>query len=177
MGLLDSTKGELDLMKAMSFLKNRGVPCCARIAGQFKRKDYEEKFISIRKDLSLEADVEYLGILQGNEKIAAFQWADVFCFPSFFSSESFGLVLIEAMQFMLPIVATRWRGIPDLVKDGFNGYLVDINMPEKIADKLNVLAKDQELRIQMGKNGRKRYEAEYTLEKHLQRMELALSEI
>ena len=48
-----------------------------------------------------------------------------FAFPAFFHSETFPLVLLEAMAFSLPIVSTRWRGIPDVVEEGSNALLVE----------------------------------------------------
>ena len=176
-GMLDSTKGELDLMEAVKRNKDDGVRVGVRIAGQFKSREYRDEFFEKRRRLGLEGEVEYLGVIQGGEKVRAFRWANVFCFPTFFSSESFGLVLIEAMQFSLPIVATRWRGVPDLVEDGSNGFLVDIRKPEMIADRLKRLAGDPALRERMGRDGRMKYDRDHRLQTFIERMEEALSEV
>jgi len=69
-----------------------------------------------------------------------------FCFPTFFESETFGVVLLEAMQFSLPIVATRWRGIPSIITDGDNGFLVDPKDPIGLSEKLETLLRDPAMR-------------------------------
>jgi glycosyltransferase involved in cell wall biosynthesis len=59
---------------------------------------------------------KFPGVQIESEKWEFYKNADVFLFPSFFHSETFGLVLVEAMCFSLPIVATRWSGIPEVVR-------------------------------------------------------------
>ena len=59
--------------------------------------------------------VRCLGVLTGREKSEAFARADLFVFPTVAPYESFGLVLAEAMAWKLPIVASQWRGNPDVL--------------------------------------------------------------
>ena len=58
------------------------------------------------------------GVQTGPDKNEYYRNADIFVFPSYFHSETFGIVLLEAMCFSLPVVATRWRGIPEVVEEG-----------------------------------------------------------
>ena len=67
-----------------------------------------------------------------------FRESDCFCFPSYYQAESFGIVLIEAMAFGLPIITARWRTIPELLPPGYGG-LVDPRSPEQIAKAMEQL--------------------------------------
>ena len=112
--------------------------------------------------------------LRDLEKFDRFASCDIFCFPSHFEAESFGLVLVEAMMFAKPVISTRWRGIPSVVNDGVNGFLVDTQDPAAVADRLVTLASDPELRRRMGLEGRRIFEQRFTLERFHRSMEEAL---
>jgi glycosyltransferase involved in cell wall biosynthesis len=86
----------------------------------------------------IEPAIEYVGFLEGANKSRALAESDCLCFPTYFHAESFGLVIIEAMAFGLPVVTTRWRSIPDLFADGYPG-LVHPKSPTEIAEQLPVL--------------------------------------
>jgi glycosyltransferase involved in cell wall biosynthesis len=111
--------------------------------------------------------VRFRGVLVGDAKWAEYARADIFCFPSFFEAESFGLAVLEAMSFSLPVVATRWRGLPDIVEDGASGYLVPIRDPVALADRLARLLDAPTLRAQFGQAGRNRFLRNFTLSQHL----------
>ncbi|MDJ0533146.1 MAG: glycosyltransferase [Xenococcaceae cyanobacterium MO_207.B15] len=70
----------------------------------------------------------FVGYLQGLELASAYASADAFIFPS--RTETLGLVLLEAMAAGCPAVAANSGGIPDIVTDGENGYLFDVNDPD-----------------------------------------------
>jgi glycosyltransferase involved in cell wall biosynthesis len=78
---------------------------------------------------------------------------DVAVLPSYF--EGMGRVLLEAMAMEKPVVASRVGGIPDLVKDGVNGYLIQPGDIKGFADALKKLLNDKGLANIMGKDGRK----------------------
>jgi glycosyltransferase involved in cell wall biosynthesis len=119
--------------------------------------------------------VTFLGVLSGEAKHAAFRSADILCFPTFFSSESFGLVLVEAMSFSLPVVATHWRGTPSIVVEGEGGYLVPIRDAQALAKRLEQLICNPSLCKEMGRNGRRRYEELFTVEIYQQNLQNVFS--
>jgi glycosyltransferase involved in cell wall biosynthesis len=176
MGILRESKGLLALLQACAELHRRGVPFGLHIAGQFQTEEFASIARGKVEELDLQHKVHFHGVLQGNAKWQAFAEADVFCFPSFYESESFPTVLLEAMSFQLPVVATRWRGIVEIVDDESTGYLVECRQVAEITDRLEQLQTDPELRDRLGIAGRKKFLGEYALERHLQRMEDILIE-
>jgi glycosyltransferase involved in cell wall biosynthesis len=167
MGLLNSTKGEGYLLEALNKLKKDGIEVNLNIAGKFETQEYEEKFFGKVKSYGLTNQVRYLGVITGETKMKAFRESDIFCFPSFFVSESFGIVLLEAMQFKLPIIATKWRGIQSVVKDSCNGFLVDIKNSDQIFEKIRKFHLNRDLLKEYGDNSRAEYDNFYTLEEYM----------
>jgi len=80
------------------------------------------------------------------------QILDVFVLPSL--NEGMGRVLVEAMASGKPIVASNVGGIPDLVKDGQNGFLVGPGDVNGLSLAMKKLIADEELRVKMGAKGR-----------------------
>ena len=75
------------------------------------------------------------------------------------------------MQFCLPIVATNWRGIPDVVHNNINGLLVNVRDVEALKNALLKLIKNEDLRYLMGNNGRKIYLDKFTSDKFYRKIE------
>lgn len=111
---------------------------------------------------NLENVVSMPGGAYGEMKNKLFQEADIFVFPS--TKEAFPVVNLEAMQWGLPVVSTFVGAIPDAVIDGVNGYLADPHDSGGMAESVLKLIRDPELRLAMGRNGRKRFEQEYSIE-------------
>jgi glycosyltransferase involved in cell wall biosynthesis len=159
------------LLEACAELHRRGVPFELHVAGQFQTEEFAALARRKVEELTLSHAVFFRGVLQGDAKWRAFAEVDVFCFPSFYESESFPTVLLEAMSFQLPVVASRWRGIVEIVDDGATGYLVECHEVSGVAERLEQLHADPELRERLGIAGRQKFLREYSLERHLQRME------
>lgn len=74
------------------------------------------------------------------------------------------------MQQSLPCISTNEGGIASIIDDGKTGFLVEKQNPVQLADKMEVLLKDRELREDMGRAGKKKFEQEFTLSKFEERM-------
>ena len=88
------------------------------------------------------------------------------CFILFSKNEGLPISIIEAMRAGLPIISTKIAGIPELVEDGKNGYLVEPNT-EELANLLLKILKEYPDLEQMGKKSRKLFEQKFTKEKML----------
>jgi glycosyltransferase involved in cell wall biosynthesis len=88
---------------------------------------------------------------------------DVFVLPS--GNEGTPVTAIEALASGCPVVATRVGGVPDVVRDGEDGFLVEVGAAEEVADRLERLAGDPELRARMGETGRARVVPRYGVER------------
>jgi glycosyltransferase involved in cell wall biosynthesis len=157
------SKGVYVLLDACRILKEKNIPFhCTFVGG--KGDISESQFLKRLIDAGLEDDVIYVGRKLGAEKNKYLAKANIFVFPTFYEKETFGLVNLEAMQYELPIISTNEGGIPDVVKDGETGYLVPQRDSIALAIKLESLIRDQTLRETMGKNGKIRYEQNFTLQ-------------
>lgn len=173
---LIESKGVYVLLDACSLLKQKGLAFeCVFVGGE---ADINAKIFQVKvKALDLEQQVQYLGKKYGEEKEQIFANADIFAFPTFYAMECLPLVLLEAMQKSLPVVSTFEGGIPNVVEDGITGFLVPVKDAKSLAEKIEILIKDPELRMKMGKAGRKKYEEEFTLDKFENRIIEILNDV
>jgi glycosyltransferase involved in cell wall biosynthesis len=176
-GTMIRSKGVCVLLDACKILYEKGVDCTVNFVGQFASSEFESEVKQYISSTELEEMVHLLGVLEGEHKWEKYASADIFCFPSYYESETLSVVLIEALSFELPVVSTLWRGIPSIVKDGYNGFLVPIKNSEAIAEKLLLLIEDANLRIELGTNGRKKYLENFTLEVFHQRLRRTFEDV
>lgn len=174
-GVLIPSKGVRVLLEAFSLLTQGGVDARLQVMGRWGSTGFAGECVRFVEAQGLAGRVEFLGVKRDRDKDRYFAACDIFCFPSFFEAESFGLVIAEAMQFAKPVVSTRWRGIPSVVQDGKSGYLVPVQDAAAVAEKLAVLANDPELRQRMGNEGRRIFERDLTLEAFHRAMERELA--
>lgn len=97
----------------------------------------------------------FTGQMSGDDLSSAFASADAFVMPS--DSETLGFVVLESMASGVPVVGANAGGIPNLIKDGVDGYLVEPGDIDGYVDRLEKL-RDQKLRTEMGKAARKEAE-------------------
>ena len=168
--LLTEAKGVITLLEACHLLAKRAILFQARFMGGFESPKFEQRVRLLVQESDLDGCISFLGVLSGAEKWKQFAQVDIFCLPTHHEAETFGVVLLEAMSFGLPVIATRWRGIPSVVQDGVCGFLVPVKDPVALAARLEQLIRDPELRRMMGQEGRKRYLENFTIERFHDRM-------
>jgi glycosyltransferase involved in cell wall biosynthesis len=148
-GRLVPEKGAPVLLDAVDVLTRRGIDVELRLVGG---GDLDAELTRIIADRGLADRVTLVGSVGQDDIVAQYHWADVFCLPSF--QEGLPVVLMEAMATELPVVTSTINGIPELVKDGSNGYLLPPGRADLLADALAKLAADPGLRTQFGAQAR-----------------------
>lgn len=81
--------------------------------------------------LGISRNVHWTGVLMDDDKYRQLSMADIFVNPSTFKIETFGVVNTEALACGLPVVCTRWSAFDEIIEDGGNGFLVDVDPPEE----------------------------------------------
>ena len=137
-GVLVESKGILVLLEACKLLIIKKYEIKAEILGAFSSEEIKRTINAFIIENNLLNVVNFNGVKTGEQYYTYFTNADIFCFPSFFESENLPVVLIDAMKFRLPVVTTNWRGIPEMVRDGVNGFLVEPRGYLEVAEKLEI---------------------------------------
>jgi glycosyltransferase involved in cell wall biosynthesis len=137
-GHLCPEKGTPELLGAFKYVADRTPGVMLELAGECLPPLSEELLRTLIRELGLEGKVEWRGVVTGQAKRELFGRADVLVFPSVAPFETFGLVMIEAMMWGLPIVATDWRGNRDVLGADFEGICqpIDKNLADSIAEAL-----------------------------------------
>lgn len=164
-GILHESKGIFVLIEACRLLQQRGIDFHLDLVGAFTSNEVRDRLFDALAASELAGRTTLHGVLTGADKERVYAEADIFCLPTRFEAESFPVVLLEALRAGLPVVATSWRAIPDIVTDGENGRLVPVCDPAALAEGLGQLLADPMTAARMGKAGRARYEARYGLER------------
>lgn len=162
-------KGQEHLVDAARLLRDRGISPRILIVGSAAKgnEDHEHRLRARIEARGLTDRVVLTGELA--DPRASYAAMDVFVLPSA-QPEPFGGVVIEAMAFGLPCVATNIGGSTDQVVDGETGYLVPPAEPEVLADRLESLVSDASRRRAFGRAARERFETQFTLDRMLARI-------
>lgn len=156
-------KGIFVLLEACKLLKERGCKFVCHYVGNSGDVSIES-FNSMVAEKQLDEYVFVDGPKYGDEKTPCFQNADAFVFPTHFNRECFPLVLLEAMQFGLPCISTFEGGIPEIISDGVNGFLVKQHDSVSLADKMQWMIVHREETLEMGHKSRGMFQQRFTQE-------------
>ena len=174
-GSISPAKGHKYFLKALVEVEKKYPRVVTLIVGEsslvFRRwRGRMEKFV---KKLGLRERVIFTGLREDISQIMAA--LDVFVLPSI--NEAFGLVLLEAMAFKKPIIASNVGGIPEIVKHGITGLLVPPGDPESLAKAIIEITQHPKEAVKMGERGRERVERYFSLDAYVQKIEKVYEEI
>lgn len=152
-GRLHPVKGVRYLLQAMKIVHAEMPDAKLILVGDGEERENLE---SLTNSLGIRECVEFAGKVP-HERIQDYMnQAEVFVLPSL--SEGFPVTILEAMACGLPIVATNVRGIPNIVEEGVNGYLVNVKSPDEMAERILFLLQNDEMRERMSANNREKVE-------------------
>lgn len=166
-------KGMYDLLQIMKILREKGKDVRLNIIGEFMRKGYRRRFIKMIGKYGLDDSIYLMGPKFGDEKWRVYQDSDIFLFPTRFKQESFPLVVLEAMQFGLPVLASSIGAIPEIIDHGKNGFIFDPSDHEGFAGVIMDLIEQKEMLQSVGLAARQNFLEKYTtvhLEKNIRDM-------
>ena len=143
-GGLRKIKGLDYLFEAMRFVKEKTTRVTLLLVGDGSERNHLE---ALARDLDLEENIHFAGRVPPEAIPKCMAAPDVLVLPSL--SEGFPNVILEAMASGLPVVATRVGGVPDIVADGINGFVVPPRNPREIAEKVLALLNDTEARTRI----------------------------
>lgn len=153
-------KGHDFLLEAFARARKEEPRLRLRVAGDGPTRGQLETMAST---LGIESYVEFLGFVDDVSALVAD--SDALVFPTLPScGEGFGLVALEAMALATPVIATRVGAIPEVVKHGVTGLLVEPGDVPGLTAELLRIARDDDLRARLGRAGRARAEERFRLE-------------
>lgn len=163
-GRLIDFKGFPDLIDAVVLLRQRGVDATLDIVGQGPQQAVLETMI---REKGAAEFINLLGVQSQDRILAMLEQCHVFALGCIVdakgASDILPTVILEAMAASRPVVSTRLVGVPEMVIHGETGLLAEPGDPVGLADHLQRLASDTELRNRMGAAGRSRLESIFSL--------------
>ena len=154
-GTLNSRKNQMGILNAIGYLTKEEQQQLevVFVGGGEARNDLEEKA------KSLFSNVEFTGTTREVDKYL--KQANVFCL--FSKAEGLPISIVEAMRAGLPIIGSNVAGIPEQIKDGESGYVVELNEHE-LSEKLRHIVKHKELLPKMSEASYRLFERQFTIE-------------
>jgi glycosyltransferase involved in cell wall biosynthesis len=169
---LTQVKGHGVLLEALRQLRDREVAIRLTMVGEGpKRHELEQ----LARDLDIASMVTFAGAVGREHVRRYYAEADAFCLSSF--AEGVPVVLMEAMAMGLPVVAADVMGVGELVEDNASGLLVRPGRPDLLADALERLVADPDLRRQLGTAGRATVERAFDIRRSAAEIHGAFEEL
>ncbi|MEK7354334.1 MAG: glycosyltransferase, partial [Chloroflexota bacterium] len=140
-GRIEPVKGIEQLLRALSYLRNRHGSRLVIIGGDDNSQHETEKLLRLALELHIEDSVTFAGSVKQDKLPCYYSAADVCVISSYY--ESFGLVALESLACGTPVVATDVGGSKSIIREGETGYVVADNEPRHLAEKIDLLLSKQ----------------------------------
>lgn len=161
-------KGLDTLLQAVSYIKQTKPDISLAVAGD---GDALATYKQLSEKLNISDNVTFLGGLKPEQLRATHASSRVFVLPSKTESESFGIVLAEAMASGMPAVASDVGGVPALLEHNVTGRLVPPGDATALAKTLYILLADKHTQHEFGLTARRRVEQNFSLSQQVARNE------
>lgn len=170
-----ASKGIEDVFKAIDIVNRKAdVKFSVDAIGEWYNEEDKKRCLAIKENNHLPINIHASKGL--DEKFQYLANADIFVFPPR-EPEGHPWSIVEAMAAGLPIISTDMGAIIESVIDGENGFIVEQKHPEQIAQKLELLIKNEALRKKMGMAGRELYLANFTEAKMVEKLTATFNNI
>lgn len=166
-GRLSGAKGGEQIIKSFGLVLKEITDAILLVAG--KKDEYARKMFNLAGKEGIGGKIVFTGWLDREKMKMAFFASDVCVTPSVYF-DPFNLFNIEAMAAGKPVVGTCFGGTPEIVVDGQTGYIVNPLNCEEMGKKICELLSDTEKSAGFGRNGRKRAEEFFSLEKQAEKL-------
>ncbi len=151
-GRINEAKGQHLLIEAVNLLVKKGLNVNAYFVGHAMKKSYLEELKKELKDKNLENNIHFLGFMKNPHHF--YQICDAVVLAS--KRETFGLVLIEAMQVATAVIGSNSGGVVEIIEDEKTGLLFEAENFESLADEIEKLMNKSELLESISKAGQKK---------------------
>jgi glycosyltransferase involved in cell wall biosynthesis len=159
LGRFHEKKGLFLLINGFSYIAAK-FPRAKLILAGSGDSEYTKKVNDLIIKTNLGSQISVTGFLNESDKLSLLNSADIFALPSY--GENFGLSVVEAMSFSIPVVISDKVGIFEAVNDAQAGFIVKCNA-NSVARALEKLVSEKSLRYRLGKNAKKLSEEKYNL--------------
>ena len=176
---LIESKGYLELVRACALLRDAGLDLTCDLCGAFIRTaqcspgtvaDARVTFSELVDDLGLQDIIRYRGVVTGPSKQEILEQASLLVLPTSYPGEGQPLSIIEALAFGVPVIATRFRGIPEQVVDGVNGHVITSARPEAIAAAVWKALRDDRHYADLSVGARRHYLEHFRQDVHIDKV-------
>jgi glycosyltransferase involved in cell wall biosynthesis len=147
MGKICNEKGIFDLIK---FLSTNSNFLMGKIKLVICGVDEGNKINDLTSNKSWQKHIEHIGWVEGERKNKLIKESDIFILPSHF--EGVPISILEAMAFGKPIIATNIGGIPSLVKNEINGWLIEPKKLDKLEEIFDDILEDPSILYKLGRS-------------------------
>ena len=161
-GRIEEVKGQYLLIEAVEKLKTEGIDVKVCFVGHAMEESYQKELDKMLEDKQLQNEVSFLGFTKNPHRFM--QACD--CLVLATPCETFGLVVIEAMQVGTAVIATDQCGPLEIIEDGKSGLLFEKNSSDDLAKKIKKLVNDKEFCSSVSQNGKEIAEERFS--NHLQ---------
>lgn len=171
-GLLVPYKGIEYAIYASKILKEKNCDFQWTFVGGWSSQGFKSDIFQLIDEFELHEQIIFVGEKIEEEKWKYFEESDILCLPTY--TDLMPLCILEGMMMSLPIVTTSLRTLSYIVDEKINGLLSPPKNAEQLALNIDFLYKNFEITQKMGINARQKFQENYTIDKHLERMQKAI---
>ena len=143
--------------------------------------ELREKLENLGRELGVSNKITFHGYINQQTDFAKYSSVlsqlDIFAILSVMDSETFGVACVEASACGIPVVATNVGGLPEVIKDGITGIIVEPKNTDQTVNALERLLNDESLRTKMGEAGRRNVIDNFDWEKSVEKMMIVYNKV